>query len=60
MSCCSVWDAEAKGKHHMPSSSTVSTMGDDRAKCAQNRKKGRKLKACGVAPYRTKYSCFRP
>lgn len=59
VSHCSVWDAKAGGKQHMPSSSTVSTVGDDRAKCTQNKKKGRKLRACEVASYRAKYSCFR-
>lgn len=44
----------------MPSSSTVSTVGDDRAKHAQNGKKGRKLRVCGVASYGAKGSCFRP
>lgn len=60
VSRCSAWEAEARGKCHMPSSSTISTAGDDGAKCAQNGKKGRKRRVCEVASYRAKYSCFRP
>lgn len=39
MSRCRVQAAEAGGRCHVPSSSTVSTTGDDKAKCAQNGKK---------------------
>lgn len=59
VSHCRAQAAEAEGRSHVPSSSTVSTAGHDRVKCVQNRQKGRKLRVCGFASYGALGSCFR-
>lgn len=60
MSSGRVQGAEARGTHHVPSSSIVRRE-DDNAKCAQNgEKKKRKHRLWGIASCRAKCCCFGP